>query len=96
MMNQMQAMQQGQPGQPGQPGGQQGPGMQGQQQQSGRDPLGRQRQTQGPQFGQDVGVPDEIDAQRARQILEAIRERLGDQLSPDMERRYLERLLQTP
>ncbi|RFC64075.1 TIGR02302 family protein [Fulvimarina endophytica] len=96
MMNQMQQAQgQGQPG--SQPGGQNGPGMQGQQrQQTGRDPLGRQRQTQGPQFGQDVDVPDEIDAQRAREILDQIRDRLGDQLSPDQERRYLERLLQTP
>lgn len=96
MMNQMQQAQgQGQPGEG--PGGQNGPGMQGQQQQqSGRDPLGRQRQTQGPQFGQDVGVPDEIDAQRAREILEEIRDRLGDQLSPELERRYLERLLETP
>ncbi|MEN3793095.1 TIGR02302 family protein [Fulvimarina sp. MAC3] len=96
MMNQMQQAQgQGQPG--NSPGGQNGPGMQGQQQQqTGRDPLGRQRQTQGPQFGQDVGVPDEIDAQRAREILEEIRDRLGDQLSPELERRYLERLLQTP
>ncbi|HEX2019182.1 MAG TPA: TIGR02302 family protein, partial [Aurantimonas sp.] len=84
MMQQMQqAMQQGQPGQPGQPGqGQMGQGFNGMQQRSGRDPLGRQRQTQGPDFGQDVGVPDEIDTQRAREILDAIRERLGDNLSP--------------
>ncbi|UIJ72408.1 TIGR02302 family protein [Aurantimonas sp. HBX-1] len=98
MMQQMQqAMQQGQQGQPGQPGqGQMGQGFNGMQQRSGRDPLGRQRQTQGPDFGQDVGVPDEIDTQRARQILDAIRERLGDSLSPQLEREYLERLLQTP
>ncbi|NDV88734.1 TIGR02302 family protein [Aurantimonas aggregata] len=98
MMQQMQqAMQQGQQGQPGQPGqGQIGQGFNGMQQRSGRDPLGRQRQTQGPDFGQDVGVPDEIDTQRAREILDAIRERLGDSLSPQLEREYLERLLQTP
>ena len=65
-------------------------------QRSGRDPLGRQRQTQGPDFGQDVGVPDEIDTERAREILDAIRNRLGDALSPQMERDYLERLLETP
>jgi uncharacterized protein (TIGR02302 family) len=101
-MNQMQAMQgQGggegqQPGQGMQPGGPgrfgQGPG----QQRSGRDPLGRERQTQGPDFGQDVGVPDEIDIQRARRILDQIRDRLGRQLSPEQEREYLERLLRTP
>jgi hypothetical protein len=41
-----------------------------------------------------VKVPDEIDVQRARQILEAIRKRLGNALSPDLERNYLERLLE--
>jgi hypothetical protein len=39
-------------------------------------------------------VPDEIDVQRARQILEAIRKRLGNALSPELERSYLERLLE--
>jgi hypothetical protein len=61
--------------------------------QTGRDPLGRPRPTDGPEFGDDVKVPDEIDVQRAREILEAIREKLGDNLSPELERRYLERLL---
>ena len=82
----------------------QGEGRQGQrdggygrgEQRSDRDPLGRPRSTEGPDFGQDVEVPDEIDTQRARRILDAIRKRLGDQLSPQMERDYLERLLQTP
>ncbi|MEX6506931.1 TIGR02302 family protein [Jiella sp. M17.18] len=92
MMQQMQqAMQQGQ-GQPGQ----MGQGFPGQPNPSGRDPLGRQMQTQGPDFGQDVKVPDEIDTQRARRILDEIRNRLGDQLSPQLERQYLERLLKTP
>jgi uncharacterized protein (TIGR02302 family) len=58
-----------------------------------RDPLGRPRATTGPDFGSRVKVPDEIDIQRAREILDAIRKRLGDQLSPDLEKRYLERLL---
>ena len=58
-----------------------------------RDPLGRPRSTRGPDFGSRVKVPDEIDIQRAREILDAIRKRLGDQLSPDLEKRYLERLL---
>ena len=92
MMEQMQqAMGEGQPGQ-GQLGQGFGPG----QQRSGRDPLGRERQTQGPDFGQNVDVPDEIDIQRARQILDAIRQKLGNRLSPQMERDYLERLLKTP
>ncbi|MFC6490009.1 DUF4175 family protein, partial [Nitratireductor sp. GCM10026969] len=60
---------------------------------TGRDPLGRPRATTGPDFGDSVDVPDEIDTQRAREILEAIRRRLGDALSPELEREYLERLL---
>ena len=39
-------------------------------------------------------MPDEIDVQRARQILEEIRRRLGNALSPEIERDYLERLLE--
>jgi uncharacterized protein (TIGR02302 family) len=87
MMNQMQAMQ----GQQGEEGGSQEGGRQ---RASDRDPLGRPRATTGPDFGNSVQVPDEIDTQRARQILEAIRKRLGNALSPELERNYLERLLQ--
>lgn len=84
MMKQMQAMQ-----------GDQGGGEEGgRQQNADRDPLGRPRASQGPEFGDSVKVPDEIDVQRARQILEAIRKRLGNALSPDIERSYLERLLE--
>lgn len=36
---------------------------------------------------------DKVDTQRAREILEAIRKRLGNALSPEIERGYLERLL---
>jgi len=84
MMQQLQAMQ-------GDQGGSQEGGRQ---QDADRDPLGRPRATQGPDFGDSVKVPDEIDVQRARQILEAIRKRLGNALSPDIERSYLERLLE--
>ncbi|KQZ14774.1 hypothetical protein ASD44_12355 [Mesorhizobium sp. Root554] len=84
MMQQLQAMQ----GDEG--GSEQG----GRQQNADRDPLGRPRTTDGPDRGDSVKVPDEIDAQRARQILEAIRKRLGNALSPDVERSYLERLLE--
>jgi uncharacterized protein (TIGR02302 family) len=58
------------------------------------DPLGRPRASDGPDDGNSVHVPDEIDVQRARQILEAIRKRLGNTLSPQLERDYLERLLE--
>ncbi|MER8572626.1 TIGR02302 family protein [Mesorhizobium sp. M1338] len=84
MMKQMQAMQ----------GDQSGSEQGGRQQNADRDPLGRPRASQGPDFGDSVKVPDEIDVQRARQILEAIRKRLGNALSPDIERSYLERLLE--
>ena len=57
------------------------------------DPLGRPRASSGPDFDQSVKVPDEIDVQRARQILEAIRKRLGEALAPELEKQYLERLL---
>lgn len=85
MMNQMMQAMQGEDG-----GSQEG----GRQQNADRDPLGRPRATQGPDFGDSVTVPDEIDVQRARQILEAIRKRLGNALSPELERSYLERLLE--
>jgi uncharacterized protein (TIGR02302 family) len=84
MMQQMQ--QQAQNGQgSAQPGGNRGA--------DDRDPLGRPQRSSGPDFGESVDVPDEIDVRRAREILEAIRERLGDALSPQLEKEYLERLL---
>jgi uncharacterized protein (TIGR02302 family) len=84
MMNQMQQAMQGEQG-----GSEEG----GRQQSSDRDPLGRPRATTGPDFGDTVKVPDEIDVQRAREILDAIRKRLGNALSPEIEKDYLERLL---
>lgn len=82
MMQQMYAQQ------PGSQGRQMGGRQSGQ-----RDPLGRPRRTEGPDLGQTVKVPDEIDTERARKILEAIRQRLGDRLRPRYELDYLERLL---
>lgn len=84
MMQQLQAMQ----------GDQGTTGEGGRQRNAGRDPLGRPSATSGPDTGESVKVPDEIDVQRARQILEAIRKRLGNALSPELERSYLERLLE--
>jgi uncharacterized protein (TIGR02302 family) len=85
MMSQMQAM--------GQQQGQ-GEGMP-QAGRNGRDPLGRERQTnsEGPDFGGPTKIPEEIDIQRAREILDEIRRRLGTGASPSFERDYLERLL---
>ena len=57
------------------------------------DPMGRPNRTQGPDLGNTIQVPDEIDAARARQILEELRRRLSDPARPRIERDYLERLL---
>jgi uncharacterized protein (TIGR02302 family) len=58
------------------------------------DPMGRPPQrTDGPDPGTGVKVPDEIDVQRAREILEELRRRLGETTRPPVELEYLERLL---
>lgn len=59
-----------------------------------RDPLGRRpQQSQGPDLGTSVKVPDQIDIQRARQILEELRRRLSEPTRPPVELDYIERLL---
>jgi uncharacterized protein (TIGR02302 family) len=60
---------------------------------SSRDPLGRPQRAQGPDLGTSVKVPDAIDAQRAREILEELRKRSGDSLRPQEELDYIDRLL---
>jgi uncharacterized protein (TIGR02302 family) len=57
------------------------------------DPLGRQQRTKGANFGGNVKVPDEIDAQKAREILDAIRKKLANPGLPKIEFNYLDRLL---
>lgn len=73
-----------------------GPGQRPGRQQSGaaqNDPLGRP--LRGREFPDDpsVKIPDEIDVQRVRRILEELRRRLGDTLRPQIELDYIERLL---
>jgi uncharacterized protein (TIGR02302 family) len=58
-----------------------------------RDPLGRPQRSQGPDLGTSVKVPDQIDIQRAREILEELRRRLGEATRGPVELDYLERLL---
>jgi uncharacterized protein (TIGR02302 family) len=58
------------------------------------DPLGRPQRTEGPDLGTSVKVPDEIDAARVREILEELRKRLGERYRPELEREYIERLLE--
>jgi hypothetical protein len=58
------------------------------------DPLGRApNMTDGSDPGTGVKVPDQIDVQRAREILEELRRRLGENTRPTFELEYLERLL---
>lgn len=57
------------------------------------DPLGRPQATRGPDLGTTVKVPDEIDTQRVRRILDELRRRLGERHRPRIELDYLERLL---
>jgi uncharacterized protein (TIGR02302 family) len=58
------------------------------------DPMGRPPQrTDGPDPGVGVKVPDQIDVQRAREILEELRRRLGETTRQPLELEYLERLL---
>ncbi len=62
----------------------------GQQGRGGNDPLGRNRGFSG---SEPVKIPDEIDIQRARRILEELRRRLDDRSRPRPELDYLDRLL---
>ena len=57
------------------------------------DPL--VRPLRGREYGDDVTVkvPGEIDAQRARRILEELRKRFGESGRPQLELDYIERLL---
>ncbi|MFV3129278.1 TIGR02302 family protein [Niveispirillum sp. KHB5.9] len=74
---------------PGQAGGQ--PSRTGRQQ--GRDPLGRPLPGSGTLNGEEVKIPAEADMQRAREILEELRRRAGEQNRPKAERDYIDRLL---
>ncbi len=58
------------------------------------DPFGRPRRTTGPDFGDTVEIPDDIDVQRARRILRELRRRLGETERGIVEREYIERLLE--
>lgn len=72
---------------------QQGQDRMGQNGKTPRDPLGRPQRAQGPDLGTSVKVPDQIDAQRAREILDELRRRSGEALRPAIELDYIDRLL---
>jgi uncharacterized protein (TIGR02302 family) len=89
-----QQMQQGQGQGQGQGPGPGQPGRNGRQRaDQNTDPLGRPMR--GREYGDDttVKVPGEIDAQRARRILEELRKRFGESMRPQLELDYIERLL---
>lgn len=84
-----QSMQQNGFGQgPGQPGGR---GRARAEQET--DPLGRPMRGRDYSDDSSVKVPGEIDAQRARRIIEELRKRYGESYRPQMELDYIERLL---
>lgn len=58
-----------------------------------RDPLDRPQRADGPDIGNSVKVPNAIDAQRAREILDELRRRSGEALRPPVELDYIDRLL---
>ena len=57
------------------------------------DPLGRPQRSEGADSFNGPKVPDEIEMQSAREILEELRRRLGEQARPTLELDYIERLL---
>lgn len=67
------------------------PGQQGKQ---GRDPLGREYGGDGRDQGDAVQLPEKGELQRAREILDELRQRSGQQERPETERDYLRRLLE--
>ena len=91
----VQSMMQQMAGNRQQGGQQQGQGQFGGLDRDRRDPLGRRQENDGYQDSDATRIPGEIDAQRAREIMEAIRERLSEPASPRIEKDYLERLLET-
>ncbi len=59
----------------------------------GRDPLGRSSSNAGAQTYEDVTVPDEMEIQRAREILMELRRRRSEPQRPMLELDYIDRLL---
>lgn len=79
---------------------QQGQGQQGNEGRTGeargddRDPLGRPMPNRGEDYGPERDMlPSELAIQRAREILDMLRSRAGEQGLPRIERDYIERLL---
>ena len=58
-----------------------------------QDPFGRPQASYGPSYGESVRVPDKMDIQRAREILEELQRRAAERGRPNYELDYLDRLL---
>ena len=58
-----------------------------------RDPAGRPLSGLGGLDGRDVKIPDEMELQRSREILDELLRRAGQPFRPNIERDYIERLL---
>ncbi len=59
----------------------------------GRDPLGRMEDGRGWLNNQDVGIPDEMERRRVRELLDELRRRRGEMGRSEEELDYLDRLL---
>jgi uncharacterized protein (TIGR02302 family) len=59
-----------------------------------RDPLGRPMANGGTYDQGDVKIPDQNTMQKAREILDELRRRAGETYRPEIERDYIDRLLQ--
>ena len=57
------------------------------------DPFGRPQASYGPSFGDSVKVPEKIDIQKAREILEELQRRAAERGRPMNELEYIDRLL---
>lgn len=57
------------------------------------DPFGRPQASYGPSYGESVRVPDKMDIQKAREILEELQRRAAERGRPTYELDYLDRLL---
>jgi uncharacterized protein (TIGR02302 family) len=72
---------------------QRGSGQTGVQPGQGRDPLGRRWGSGNREAVEGVRIPDQMDIQRAREILRELRNRRGDRTRPNDELQYIDRLL---
>jgi uncharacterized protein (TIGR02302 family) len=58
-----------------------------------RDPAGRPLNGLGGLDGRDIKLPEEVDLQRSREILDELLRRAGERFRPNLEREYIDRLL---